>query len=104
MLKAPKSPMRPLLIMGFSIILVLYVHTSLAPALPQMVEFFDSDYSVVSWVLTAYLVSGAAVTIIVGRLADMYGPKKMLILVFLCYCVGVLLAPFTQDILHIISS
>jgi MFS family permease len=103
MLKAPKSPMRPLLIMGFSIILVLYVHTSLAPALPQMVEFFDSDYSVVSWVLTAYLVSGAAVTIIVGRLADMYGPKKMLLLVFLCYCVGVLLAPFTQDIYTLLA-
>src|SRR5215212_8559411 len=103
MLKAPKSPMRPLLIMGFSIILVLYVHTSLAPALPQMVEFFDSDYSVVSWVLTAYLVSGAAVTIIVGRLADMYGPKKMLLLVFLCYCIGVLLAPFTQDIYTLLA-
>jgi MFS family permease len=84
--------------MGFSIILVLYVHTSLAPAFPEMVEFFDTDYSVISWVLTAYMVSGAAVTIIIGRLADMYGPKKMLLLVFICYSVGVLLAPFTQDI------
>jgi MFS family permease len=97
-LETPKSPMRPLLIMGFSIILVLYVHTSLAPAFPEMVEFFDTDYSVISWVLTAYMVSGAAVTIIIGRLADMYGPKKMLLLVFICYSVGVLLAPFTQDI------
>ena len=98
MLKPSKSPMGPLLIMGLSIVLVLYVHTSLAPAFPEMVEFFDTDYSVISWVLTAYMVSGAAVTIVIGRLADMYGPKKMLLLVFLCYIVGVILAPFTQDI------
>jgi MFS family permease len=102
-LKAPKSPMRPLLIMGFSIIIVLYVHTSLAPALPEMVEFFDTDYSVISWVLTAYLVSGAAVTIIIGRLADMYGPKKMLLLVFVCYVVGVVLAPFTENIYTLLA-
>jgi MFS family permease len=84
--------------MGLSIVLVLYVHTSLAPAFPEMVEFFDTDYSVISWVLTAYMVSGAAVTIVIGRLADTYGPKRMLLLVFICYTVGVVLAPFTQDI------
>ena len=97
-LKAPKSPTGPLVIMGLAIILVLYVHTSLAPAFPEMVEFFDTDYSVVSWVLTAYMVSGAAVTIVVGRLADMYGAKRMLLIVFICYIAGVVLAPFTQDI------
>ena len=97
-MKAPKSPTGPLVIMGLAIILVLYVHTSLAPAFPEMVEFFDTDYSVVSWVLTAYMVSGAAVTIVVGRLADMYGAKRMLLIVFICYIAGVVLAPFTQDI------
>ena len=44
------------------------------------------------------MVSGASVTIVIGRLADMYGPKRMLLLVFMCYTVGVVLAPFTQDI------
>jgi hypothetical protein len=32
MLKPPKSPMGPLVVMGLSIVLVLYVHTSLALA------------------------------------------------------------------------
>ena len=96
--KTPKVATRSLWIMGFSIILILYVHTSLAPALTQMVEYFDSDYGTVSWVLTAYLVSGAAVTIVIGRLADIYGAKKMLLLVFLCYIVGTVLGGFAQDI------
>lgn len=96
--KVPKVATRSLWIMGLSIILVLYVHTSLAPALTEMVEFFHTDYGTVSWVLTAYLVSGAAVTIVIGRLADIYGPKKMLLLVFLCYIVGTVLGGFAQDI------
>jgi MFS family permease len=89
--------------MGTSIILVLYVHTSLSPALPIMADDFDVDYSLVTWVLTAYLVSGAAVTIIIGRLADIYGAKKMLLVVFICYIVGVIFAPFTENFYTLIG-
>jgi MFS family permease len=89
--------------MGTSIILVLYVHTSLSPALPMMADDFDVDYSLVTWVLTAYLVSGAAVTIIIGRLADIYGAKKMLLVVFICYTVGVIFAPFTENFYTLIG-
>ncbi|HKI06831.1 MAG TPA: MFS transporter [Nitrososphaeraceae archaeon] len=102
-LKAPKGANRSLWIMGLSIILVLYVHTSLSPALPIMAEDFGVDYSLVTWVLTAYLVSGAAVTIIIGRLADIYGAKKMLLVVFICYIVGIILAPFTDNFYTLIG-
>jgi MFS family permease len=62
-----------------------------------MSEYFDKDYATISWVLTVYLVSGAAVTIVIGKLADTYGPKKMLLLVFLCYTVGTIFAGFAQE-------
>ena len=52
----------------------------------------------VSWVFTAYLISGAAVTIVICRVADIYGAKKMLLLVFLCYIVGTILGGFAQNI------
>ncbi|HXV89241.1 MAG TPA: MFS transporter [Nitrososphaeraceae archaeon] len=92
-----KVATRSLWIMGISIILVLYVHTSLAPAQVQMAEYFDKDLGTISWVLTVYLVSGAAVTIVIGRLADTYGPKKMLLLVFVCYTVGTIFAGFATE-------
>jgi MFS family permease len=95
--KTPKVATRALWIMGISIIVVLYVHTSLAPALVLMAEDFGKDLGTISWVLTAYLVSGAAVTIVIGRLADTYGPKKMLLLVFLCYTVGTIFAGFATE-------
>ena len=101
-LKYPKIATRALWIMGLSIILILYVHTSLTPALTLMVDYFDTDYGTVSWVLTAYLVSGAAVTIVIGRLADIYGAKKMLLLVFLCYIIGTVLGGFAQNIYTLI--
>ena len=56
-----------------------------------MVEFFDTDYAVVSWVLTAYMIAGAASTIVIGKLADMYGAKKG-------PTVGTALAGFSQEI------
>jgi MFS family permease len=68
-----------------------------------MVTEFGVDYSVITWVLTAYLVSGASVTIVIGRLADLYGAKKMLLIVFICYTVGVMLAPLAQDIYTLIG-
>jgi MFS family permease len=98
-----KIAKRSLWLMGLSIVLVLYVHTSLAPALTEMVEFFDTDYAVVSWVLTAYMVSGAASTIVIGKLADMYGAKRMLLLVFVCYTVGTALAGFTHEIYTLLA-
>ena len=45
-----------------------------------------------------YLVSGAAVTIVIGRLADIFGAKKMLLLVMICYIVGTVFGGFTQNI------
>jgi MFS family permease len=95
--ETPKVATRSLWIMGISIILVLYVHTSMAPALTEMATYFGKDYATISWVLTVYLVSGAAVTIVIGKLADTYGPKKMLLLVFVCYTVGTIFAGFAHE-------
>ena len=36
------------------------------------------------------------ITIVIGRLADTYGRKKMLLLVFVCYTVGTILAGCTE--------
>ncbi|MGC2440580.1 MAG: MFS transporter [Nitrososphaeraceae archaeon] len=96
-IETPKVATRSLWIMGISIIIVLYVHTSLAPALTEMADYFDKDYATISWVLTVYLISGAAITIVIGRLADTYGPKKMLLLVFVCFTVGTILAGFATE-------
>jgi MFS family permease len=80
-----------------SVLLVLFVHTSLSPALPLFVSEFEISYTLASWALTAYMISGAVMTIIIGRLADIFGARKMLLIELGCFAVGTGLAGFAQD-------
>jgi len=72
----------------------LNIYTSLAPV---SITRFNVNYGLISWVLTAYLVSSAALTTVIDRLADIYGPKKMLLVVFQCNTIGTMLRGFAHD-------
>jgi EmrB/QacA subfamily drug resistance transporter len=51
------------------------------PALPTLQRELHTSESSVAWVLTAYLLSASIATPILGRLGDMYGKEKMLLVV-----------------------
>ena len=72
--------------------MVMYAETMLIPAIPDLISHFHVSYTMSSWVLTAYLVSGAVMTPIAGKLSDIYGKKKILLIVMLVYAVGVSIA------------
>jgi MFS family permease len=95
--KVPSSAWRTCIFLSMSVVLVLFVHTSLSPALPLFVSEFNISYTLASWALTAYMISGAVMTIIIGRLADIFGSRKMLLIELGCFAVGTGLAGFTQD-------
>src|SRR5262245_57631698 len=88
---------RTCIFLSISVVLVLFVHTSLSPALPLFVSEFDISYTLASWALTAYMISGAVMTIIIGRLADIFGSRKMLLIELACFAVGTAIAGFAQD-------
>ena len=56
--------------------MVMYAETMLIPAIPDLIKDFHVSYSMSSWILTAYLVSGAVMTPIAGKLSDIYGKKE----------------------------
>lgn len=95
--KISATAWRTCIFLSASIVLVLFVHTSLSPALPLFVSEFDISYTLASWALTAYMISGAVMTIIIGRLADIFGSRKMLLVELGCFAVGTALAGFAQD-------
>ena len=45
-----------------------YAETMLIPAIPDIIKDFQVSYSMSSWILTAYLVTGAVTTPIAGKL------------------------------------
>ena len=46
------------------------------PALPTFQEEFGSTTAWTTWVLTGFLVSGAVLTPILGRLGDQFGKER----------------------------
>ncbi len=52
--------------------------SALTVALPRLRAYFGADLAAIQWVLTAYVVALAALTLIGGALADVYGKARML--------------------------
>jgi len=78
--------------------MVMYAETMLIPAIPDLIKDFGTSYSMSSWILTAYLVSGAVMTPIAGKLSDIYGKKKILLAIMAIYTIGVSTAGFANSI------
>ena len=63
-----------------------------APALPDIQHALHTSEDSVSWVLTAYLLSASVATPLLGRLGDMYGKERLLLLVLVLLSVGTLIS------------
>ena len=59
-----------------------------APALPDIQHALHTSVNSVSWVLTAYLLSASIATPLLGRLGDMYGKARLLVVVLILLCVA----------------
>ena len=63
-----------------------------APALPDIQHALHTSENSVSWILTAYLLSASVATPLIGRLGDMYGKERLLMIVLLLLSVGTLVS------------
>jgi MFS family permease len=84
--------------------MVMYAETMLIPAIPDLIKDFGVSYSMSSWILAAYLLTGAVMTPIIGKLSDYYGRKKVLLIVMVIYMVGVSAAGFATDIVFMLTA
>lgn len=79
-------------------LIVLFDETMILPAIPDFVRDFNISYSTSSWLLSAYIIAAAVMTPIGGRLSDIYGKKKILLIVTGVYIAGVLAGRFADNI------
>jgi EmrB/QacA subfamily drug resistance transporter len=75
-----------------------------APALPAIQESFHTSTTAVAWVLTAYLLSASVATPILGRLGDMFGKERMLVLALAALGVGSLVAAIATSVEVLIAA
>ena len=77
-----------------SICLVLEMLTisylMVATALPEMIGHYQTTQG--AWVLSAFLLSGAVTSPILGKLSDMYGKRRMLLLAISCAAAGAVIS------------
>jgi MFS family permease len=87
-----------LAILGSTILITMYGETMLLPAIRDIIRDFDISYTTSSWILTAYLISGAVATPIAGKLSDIYGRKKMVVIILIIYIIGISAGGFSTSI------
>ncbi|HXX05633.1 MAG TPA: MFS transporter, partial [Candidatus Bathyarchaeia archaeon] len=101
--KVSSKAWKTLAILSLIATMIMYSETMLVPAIPDLIKDFHISYSTSSWILTTYLVTGAIMTPITGRLSDVYGKKKILLVIMLIYAVGVSLGGFVTNIYEMLS-
>ncbi|TDC49285.1 MFS transporter [Actinomadura sp. KC345] len=62
------------------------------PALPQIQEGLDTTPAGAAWALTAMTLSAAVATPVIGRLGDLYGPRRVLLAVLTVATAGMVVA------------
>ena len=96
--KIPHEAWKILAILSSIATMVMYAETMLTPAIPTLIKEFNITYSTSSWILTIYLLTGAVTTPIAGKLSDIYGKKKVLLIILIIYITGVSIAGFSTNI------
>ena len=71
-------------------LIVMFDETMILPAIPDFIRNFNISYSTSSWLLSAYIIAAAVMTPIGGKLSDIYGKKKILLIIMAVYIAGIL--------------
>ena len=96
--KIPRSAWKTLAILSSIATLVMYTETMLVPSLPNIISEFNLSYSLSPWILTTYLIVGAVMTPVTSSLAEIYGKRKILLVILGVYAVGVAVGGLTTDL------
>ncbi len=76
----------------------------IVPVLARIQIEFDTDQTTVTWVLTAYLLSASICTPLLGRVGDVVGKKRMLVVTLSALAVGSLAAALAPSIGWLIAA
>jgi EmrB/QacA subfamily drug resistance transporter len=85
-------------ILAISGIAFALLQSLVAPALRTIQTDLHTTTTTVAWVFTGYLLSASVATPIVGRLGDMFGKKRMLVVTLAIVAAGTLVAALATSI------
>jgi EmrB/QacA subfamily drug resistance transporter len=74
------------------------LQTMVAPALPAIAREYGASTPSVTWVLTIYLLTASITTPVLGRLGDMFGKERLLVIVLLVLGAGTLISALSSSL------
>ncbi|WP_217163903.1 MFS transporter [Streptomyces sp. AC512_CC834] len=89
-------------VLAFAGIVVAVMQTLLVPVFKDLPQLLETSPGNATWVMTSTLLSGAVATPIMGRLGDLFGKRRMLIVSLSVMVVGALVSAFTDALLPMI--
>lgn len=85
---AAPRPNAVVAVLAFGGIVVSLMQTLVIPIVGELPEFLHASASDSAWAVTATLLAGAVATPVMGRLGDMYGKRRMLLLSLATMVIG----------------
>jgi multidrug resistance protein len=86
---------------GFLIILDISIVNI---AFPRLTQIFETDPSVILWISVVYALLTVGLMPILGRIGDIYGRKKIFVLGYILFTLGLVLCSLSQTIFQLILS
>src|SRR5215510_16375241 len=93
-----------LVILSSTLLVVFFSETMLLPAIPEIMYDFNISYGTAAWIFSAYLRVAAVMTPVAGRLSDLYGKKKVLLILLTIYIAGLVAGGFADNISFLLAS
>src|SRR5919107_3519714 len=85
---APPKPNAVVAVLAFAGIVVSLMQTLVIPIVPELPRLLDAPASDTAWAVTATLLAAAVATPVVGRLGDMFGKRRMLMISVVMLVIG----------------
>lgn len=90
-------------ILAFAGIVAALTQTLVVPLIAELPKLFDTSASNASWVITATLLAAAVATPVIGRLGDMYGKRRMLLVSLVPLVLGSVVCALSSSVVPMIA-
>jgi MFS family permease len=105
MSQLPAAPPRAnvvVVVLALGGIVVSLMQTLVIPLIPKLPALLGAPAGDTAWVITATLLAGAVATPVVGRLGDMYGKRRMLLISLALLVVGSTIAALSHALVPMV--
>ncbi|MGW1721193.1 MFS transporter [Streptomyces sp. NPDC002156] len=99
---APARPNAVVAVLAFGGIVVALMQTLVIPIVPELPKLLDAPSSDTAWAVTATLLAAAVATPMMGRLGDMHGKRRMLLVSLVLLVAGSVTAALSDSLVPMI--